>query len=131
MVATHSAFPPCKTVTIFAAQRVPAVALVQLLTTLMKRFLIPKGSAADVVAKHTADKAEQAVAKKARLSGQQQAANSKGAGAATSSPATTLLHDRWTDLGEQARVGYWPRLLSGMSQRALRSLLDDIQWQQV
>jgi hypothetical protein len=42
-----------------------------------------------------------------------------------------LAANGWTELGQAARVGYWPRLLASMSQRAMHSLLRDVAWQQV
>lgn len=44
---------------------------------------------------------------------------------------TSLVHNGWTDLGQQALVGYWPRKLSGMSQAAMATLLKDVEWKQV
>jgi hypothetical protein len=96
----------------------------------MKRFL-SKGAAESL------DKAEQAAAKKARTTppDRQPVGKRKGsrptAAAANSSPATSLMLNGWTDLGQQAQIGYWPRMLSGTSQAAMRTLLEDIQWQQV
>jgi hypothetical protein len=94
----------------------------------MKRFLVPKaakrGSSEQLV-----DKIEQAVAKKARKA-KSAAAPPPPAAAAAATP-TSLIQNGWTDLGEEAQVGYWPRMLSGISQSAMQALLNDIQWQQV
>lgn len=50
-------------------------------------------------------------------------------------PATAatghLVHNGWTELGQGARVGYWPAKLAGLSQAAMQTLLDDLPWQQV
>lgn len=45
--------------------------------------------------------------------------------------AQHLVHGSWTDLGEGARVAYWPAKLSYMCKRAMRVLLNDVDWQQV
>lgn len=45
--------------------------------------------------------------------------------------ATGLVHNGWTELGQEARVGYWPAKLAGLSQAAMETLLDDLHWQQV
>lgn len=45
--------------------------------------------------------------------------------------ATGLVHNGWTELGQEARVGYWPAKLAGLSQAAMQTLLDDLHWQQV
>jgi hypothetical protein len=45
--------------------------------------------------------------------------------------ATGLVHNGWTELGQEARVGYWPAKLAGLSQTAMQTLLDGLDWQQV
>lgn len=83
----------------------------------MKRFLTPNSAAATT--KRAADKLE-SVPKKSRSQTREQ------------QPAvTSLVHNGWTDLGQQALVGYWPRKLSGRSQAVMAALLNDVQWQQV
>ena len=93
----------------------------------MKRFLVPK-AAKRGSSKQMVDKIEQAVAKKARKVKSAAAPPPPPAAAAT---PTSLIQNGWTDLEEEAQVGYWPRMLSGISQSAMQALLNDIQWQQV
>lgn len=112
----------------------------------MKRFL--SKSAAESLTQHARGDIQQSAAKKARNTSpeRQHAAGSTEQGRqtkqqqqqqqavprnSTSSPATSLMQNGWTDLGQQARVGYWPRKLSGVSQAAMQALLGGIQWQQV
>jgi hypothetical protein len=84
----------------------------------MKRLLTPKNAAAAATNK-AADTLE-SLPKKSRNKAHDRP-----------QAVTALLHNGWTDLGQQALVGYWPRKLSGMSQAAMSALLKDIQWQQV
>jgi len=85
----------------------------------MKRYLPPQATGAATKLTDATDRSF----KKGRLAQDTQQA------AATNRPAA--LEHGWTELGQQARFGYFPRLLSGMSDHAMRTLLYDIQWQQV
>lgn len=83
----------------------------------MKRYLPPQAAGAATKLTEATDRS----LKKGRLAQDTQQAASRPA----------ALQHGWTELGQQARVGYFPRLLSGMSDHAMGTLLDDIQWQQV
>jgi hypothetical protein len=84
----------------------------------MKRFLRAKNAAA-AATNHAAENIEHIPKKlRSQLHSRQQA-------------VTSLVHNGWTDLEQQALVGYWPRKLSGMSQALMSALLKDVQWQQV
>lgn len=96
----------------------------------MKRYLVqtrPPGTASDDDLATPAP----AAAKKPKPAGGGGSGAAAGAAAQqTQQLPTSLVRGGWTQLGQGARVGFWPRRFAAQEQQLLRALLADIAWQQ-